>query len=387
MPRHPRPASSTASLSRSVFEALSRRAAAYPGQVFRLSVGDTWREPLPAARAEALRTLDVPNLHCYAPPQGEPVLLDAIEADLARRGEAVARERIQVVSGATVGLSVTCQTLLDPGDEVLLLAPYWPLFPGIVASRGGKPVEVPFYTRLDEAGFDVETCLEEKITPRTVAIYLNTPNNPTGRVLATHDLDAISRVAERHDLWIVSDEVYEDLVLDGTQAPSPWRMAHARERTIATHSVSKSHGLAGIRVGWTHGSASVTRELRAVQVHQAYCAAKPMQLAAARALTQGGPWLEEARRLYRDAATSASEALGQSMPEAGTFLFFDASPWLAGGSDAQPFLERCADEGVLLTPGAACGPSYATWVRLCFTTVPPHDLEEALSRLRRVLAC
>ncbi len=386
MPRHPRVSSTTESLSAGVFSQLAKKAREHTGHVHPLHVGDTYLDPLPAARAEAQRTADHDRLHNYAPVQGEPLLLDAIARRLERRtGDRPAVEQIQVMSGATSGLSVVCESILDRGDEVIVPAPFWPLIRGIVASRGGVPVEVPFFDRLADPGFDPERAIEEAVTDRTAALYVNTPHNPTGGVLPDDVVDALVRVARRHDLWVLCDEAYEELwFTDGRPAPV-WGRPDLCARAIATHTLSKSYGLAGARVGFTHGPAEVMRTIRAVQTYQTYCAPRPMQLAAVRALDEGDGWLAEARAAYRAAGFEAADALGIARPAGGTFLFFDASPYMSQGEPLLGFLGRCLDAGVLLTPGSACGRDYDRWVRLCFTSVPPAELREALDRLRTVI--
>lgn len=387
MPRFPKTASSAEGLTDSVFSRLAARAKSHPGPVYPLHVGDTWLEPLEAARAESQRTIDHPRLHNYAPVQGERALLDAIVAHLERRGGClVDRECVQVVSGATAGLSVVCEALLDPGDEVLLPAPFWPLIRGIIQKRGARAVEVPFFDRLDDDDFDVEAALEAAVTERTAAIYVNTPHNPTGRILTDRDVAAIAKVAERHDLWIFADEVYEELYF-GNVPPTPvWTRADYQTRTVAVHSVSKGYGLAGARVGWAHGPHEAMQAIRGVQTFATYCAARPMQVGAARALREGGEWLAEARRAYEAAARASANALGVPRPDGGTFLFVDVRDRRREGEDTMALLERCLDAGVLLTPGAASGRDYEGFVRLCFTSIAPAELERALALLAPILA-
>jgi N-succinyldiaminopimelate aminotransferase len=382
VPRHPRPSATTEGLSDSVFSALAAKARTHPGPVYPLHVGDTWLEPHPTARVDGLFTGDHPGLHRYAPVRGEPVLLDAIAA---RHGGRVDRDAVQVMAGATAGLSVVCQTLLDPGDEVLLPAPYWPLIRGIIASRGAAAVEVPFFDRLDGEGFDPEAALEAAVTARTAAVYLNTPHNPTGRVLPADVLDAIVRVAERHDLWIVCDEAYEALAFVDEVPPPVWTRPEVAKRCVVTHTLSKSHGIAGARIGYTHGPEGIMAAVRSVQAFQTYCAARPMQIVAARALSEAEGWVGEARALYVEAGRKTAKAFGVPPPEGGTFLFVDMRPWLKPGEALLGFLSRCLDAGVLLTPGHASGKDYGTFARICFTSVPPGDLDLALDRLRGVL--
>ena len=385
MPRHPGLAPSALGLSDSVYSALAQRARGRPGPIFPLHVGDTYLEPPPGARAEAQRSADHPRLHNYSPVQGEPALLAAVRRRVAlRHGVELDPERLQIMPGATSGLAIVAAALLSPGDEVILPSPFWPLIRGIIASRGCAPVEVPFFTRLADPGFDAEAALEAAVTPRTAAIYVNTPHNPTGRVLPPAVVDAVARVAGRHDLWVVADEAYEELVY-GPAASPIWRRDDLRARTVAVHTLSKSYALAGARVGYAHGPEDAMRAIRGVQTFTSYCAARPMQLAAVRALEEGDAWLAATREAYRAAGIAAAAAVGVEAPEAGTFLAFDAAPHFTSGEVLDGFLDRCLDAGVLLTPGRAIGRGFETWVRLCFTAVPPAELAEALARLATVL--
>ncbi|MCS6798801.1 MAG: pyridoxal phosphate-dependent aminotransferase [Myxococcota bacterium] len=387
VPRHPATSASSAGLSDRVFSDLLARARSQPGTVHPLHVGDSWLEPFAAARVEMRRVATTPRLHGYAPVQGEPALLDAFVADVERRtGLRLDREALQVTAGATAGVTHVVATLTEPGDEVVVLAPYWPLVRGIVQLRGARVVEVPFFDRLDAPDFDPERALAEALTDRTVALYLNSPNNPTGRVLPVDVVDRLLALAVRHDLWVIADEAYEELVYGARSAAPVWTRPGAAGRTLAVHTMSKGWAMAGARVGLVHGPIEPMRRLRGVQTFSVYCAPRPMQLGAAVALREGRGWLEAARALYAQAATMAASALGVPPPEGGTFLFFDATPHLRAGETLADWLARCVDAGVLLTPGGASGRGYENWARLCFTCVPPDQLADALERLRRVLA-
>ncbi len=383
MPRFPNISEHAHSVSPRVYSQLAQRARAKNAEVYPLHVGDTYRDPVRAAQAEQQRSEEHPGLHKYAPVQGEPSVIDAfVDYVRARHGESIDPELVQVMSGATAGLSIVCQVLLEPGDEVLLPAPFWPLSRGIIATKGAVPVQVPFYTRLDEPDFDPEAALEAAVTERTVALYVNTPSNPSGRVLSEDTIAAMMRVVKKHDLWLFCDEAYEEIYFDREPPEAIWKRPEVRDRAIAFHTLSKTFGFAGARIGFTHGPKSVMGAVRGMQTFHTYCASRPMQFGAVGALREGGPWVEESRSLYRDAGYRAAEELGVSRPEGGTFLFLDVSELLeAGADDCSAFLERCADRGVLLTPGRACGEDYARWIRLCFTSVPPARLEAALERL------
>jgi N-succinyldiaminopimelate aminotransferase len=383
VPRFPKISERAHSVSSRVYSTLAERARATNAKVYPLHVGDTYREPIAVAMAEHQSSAEHPGLHKYAPVQGEPRLIDAIIKYVeGRHGESLERERVQVMSGATAGLSIVCQVLLEPGDEVLLPSPFWPLSRGIIATKGAMPVEVPFYTRLEEPGFDAEAALEAAVSKRTVALYTNTPNNPSGRVLSDRTIEAMLRVAKRHDLWLLCDEAYEEIYFDRDPPAAIWNRPEVRDRAIAFHTLSKTYGFAGARIGFTHGPESIMGAIRGMQTFHTYCAPRPMQFGATRALTEGDAWIEESRGLYRDAGYLAADTLGVRRPDGGTFLFIDVSGRLdVGATDCSAFLERCADAGVLLTPGRSCGADYASWVRLCFTAVPPAELAAALEKL------
>jgi N-succinyldiaminopimelate aminotransferase len=386
MPARPDVSKTIAALSAQVFTPLRDRIASHKGTLHHLEIGDSYLDPPEMAQCETLRTAAVPDLHRYAPVQGLPELLDAAVAKVKRRtGISIDRADVQVVSGATAGLMTLCQALLDPGDEVLLPAPFWPLFPGIVACRGARAVQIPLYDRMDYPPIDAEAVFEAACTERTAAIYLNSPHNPTGRTLPPEILEAAITVARRHNLWVFSDEVYEDLYFDEV-APAPvWTHPDLRDRTFAIHSMSKGYAMAGARVGFIHGPPDGMAAVRAAQTFTTYCAPRPMQVAAARALNGGDAWLGKARDAYKRAANEATSVLGLPPVDGGTFLFFDVSEFSRGGKDCTPFLERCIDAGVVLTPGLASGDAYASWVRVCFSSLPPRQFSDAVSILDRVM--
>lgn len=391
MPRHPAVSPFTRSLSVNVFGALAQHAKRLGRPYFPLHVGDTYLEPPACAQAEAQLTAEHPHLHSYAPPAGVPELLAAVQRKLARSsGLTRPLQELQITSGATAGLGVVCASLLSPGDEVLLPSPYWPLIRGIVATRGAVPVEVPLFHRANDENFDPVQALAQAVTPRTAAIYLNNPNNPTGTILNEDQLRRIGDLAVQHNLWILCDEVYEDLVYEDpvNQARTPshmFAMPEYTDRVIANHSVSKAYGLAGARIGYMHGPAAAMKTIRAVQTFYTYCAPKPLQLGAARALDEADTWLTNARNQYQAAANSTAQTLGVPPPPSGTFLFFDARPHFRAHEDIQGFLVRCLEAGLMLTPGSACGRDFENWARLCFSVVCPDDLKSALGDLAGAL--
>jgi N-succinyldiaminopimelate aminotransferase len=353
----------------------------HPGPLFPLHVGDTWLSPAAGARMEDLREADFPGLHRYTGTRGIPGLVDALVQKLADQNRlALERAQVLVTAGATSGLACAVSALCDPGEEVLICAPFWPLIRGIVQAQRATPVEVPFFERVSTVSAAL-AALDARRTARTVALYFSNPSNPTGRVLAPDWVEALAGWARRHDLWILSDEVYEDFVYRGEHVSTA---RFAPERTLGAFSFSKSYGMAGNRVGYLAGPAAAIAEAHKVSVHSAYHAPTSAQLAALRALEGGGDWVKAARESYARVGREAARLLGLPAPAGSCFLFVDAAARLDGRGLAG-FLADCLSDGVVVAPGASAGEAYGSWVRLCYTVLPPEDALEGVRRLARRL--
>ncbi|MBM4383263.1 MAG: pyridoxal phosphate-dependent aminotransferase [Deltaproteobacteria bacterium] len=349
--------------------------------VIALHVGDTWMEPFAGARMEDLSERDHPGMHRYVETRGIPALLDAIALKVRERNRlSCERSNVLVTAGATSGLSCAISALADPGEEVLILAPFWPLIRGITRSLRAVPVEVPFFDRVHSIA-DAIAALEAKLTPRTVALYFATPSNPTGRVLPGEWLEAIAAWARRRDLWLLSDEVYEDYVYQGEHVSTA---RFAPERTITAFSFSKAYGMAGNRAGYLVGPAESIAEAHKVSVHSAYHAPTAAQLAGLRALEGGAAWVANARAQYERAGAAVAAELGVPAPAGGCFLFANAAHRL-DARGLHGFLEDAFGAGVVVAPGSSAGEAYGTWIRLCFTVVPPDQAIEAARRLAKLL--
>ncbi len=366
-------------MSGSVYSALAERLKQLEGEVYPLHVGDTWMEPPEGCRMEDLRVTDHPGLHRYAPVQGHPALLDAIvEHVRAHVGLPTERSQVLVTTGATGGLGAMMGALLAPGEEVLLLAPYWPLIAGIVRSFHGVPVPVPFLG-LNSAEELIEA-LRARLTERTVALYLNTPNNPTGQVLSRAWMEALAEFARREGLWLLTDEVYENYVYTGEHI---YARSLAPERTLSAWSFSKSYGMAGNRCGWVIGPTEAMEQLRKVSTHAFYSAPTAAQIAGMRALQgPGTQWAAKAAAQYADTGRKVAARLGMPPPEGSTFLFVDVARHL-DERGLPGFLERCVENRLLVAPGPSFGP-FPHHIRLCFTCSPPDVIlrgAEVLARL------
>ena len=379
MPRPPRIAPAIDAIPGAIFSPMADRIAAATGKIYPLHVGDTWMEPAVGARMQDLSVERHPGMHRYCDTQGVPALLDALVEKLrARNGIAAERASVLATAGATGALAAAVDLCSEPGEEVLILAPFWPLIRGIVQGFHAKPVEVPFYDRVDSAK-EAVAAVRAKLSPRSVALYVSSPSNPSARVLPPEWLEALAGLAREQDLWLLSDEVYEDYVYAGEHVSLA---RFAPERTLSVFSFSKAYGMAGNRVGYLSGPPDAVAAARKVATHTFYHPPTAGQLAALRALEVGAEWLGRAREAYRRAGFDAAAALGLAAPAGGTFLFLDAAPHL-DDRGLWGFLEDCLEDGVLLAPGGSCGVDYPTWVRLCFSAAPPEDTAEAVRRLAK----
>lgn len=351
-------------------------------EVVPLQIGDTHLAPPEAAR-KVLAAIDGEDasLFRYGPTAGVAALREAFAKRIARHGvEVDPAAEVHVGNGGTHALFCAARAVLDDGDEVLLASPWWPLAPGVFTSCGAVPVEVPLTQRLyADARLDVRAAFEAKITERTRALYFISPNNPDGKVLTRGDLEAIAAVAREHDLWVLSDEVYADSVYDGREHLSIATLPGMRERTISLHSMSKSHALAGLRIGFVVAPEPVIAAARRVSTHSAFNVSVAMQRAAVAALADDA-FPRAACATYREARDAAARALEGSgirfhLAEGATYLFVDF------GRPVLAVLERAVDRGVLLAPGDAFG-SYPTHARLCFTAAPIDAVVRGIERLR-----
>jgi N-succinyldiaminopimelate aminotransferase len=364
-----------------VFSALAGRPARHTGQVYPLHVGDTWLEPASGCRMQDLTIEEHPGLHRYANPQGLPRLIDAVvERSRRRMGVATERESVLIAAGATGGLGAVVGSIVAPGEEVLVLAPHWPLITGIVRCFHGEPVVVPFLDEVDSPESAVEA-VQAQWTSRTAALYISTPNNPTGRVLPAAWVDALVDWAVARDLWVVSDEVYEDYVYRGEHT---YARSRAPRQTFSVHSFSKAFGMAGNRCGYVVGPDTAMGALKKVSTHAFYSTPTASQFAAYRALDgRGDAWVEAVRPQYRALGNAAAERLGVPAPEAGTFLFLDIAQSL-DERGLLGFLEDCADRGLLLAPGPSFG-AYPSHIRVCFTCAPPETVRAGIDILAGLL--
>jgi len=382
VPRPPDVTATVAAMPGSIYSPRAARDTATKVPVCPLNVGDTWFQPFEGGRMEDLRASDYPELNRYTETRGIAPLIDAIvEKVRERNGLHCDRASVMVTGGATSGLSCAVGMLAAAEEEVLILAPFWPLIRGIAQTFRVKPVEVPFFDRVDSAEAAVAV-VREHLSPKSVALYVSTPSNPTGCIIPEEWLQALAELARRENLWLLSDEVYEDYVYAGRHV-SLGRFAP--ERTISAYSFSKAYGMAGNRTGYLIGPPEAIAQAEKIATHSFYSAPTAGQVAGLRALQAGRPWIDRARESYRTVGAAAAAELGIPTPQGSTFLFVDAAAAL-DERGIEGLLADCLEDGVAVAPGASCGRDYATWLRLCYTSAPPAEVGVAISKLAKRLA-
>ncbi|SHK09448.1 pyridoxal phosphate-dependent aminotransferase [Halomonas caseinilytica] len=362
------------------YRALARREAGEDITV--LSVGDPdFDTPAPIVDS-AVASLRAGATH-YADVQGKDSLRDAIAERYRRRGVEADPERIIVMAGAQCGLYAVAQCLLDPGDEVIVPEPCYVTYEAVLRSTDATMVRIPLRS---DAGFRLDAAdIEAAITPRTRAIMLNSPHNPTGQLIDADTWHAIAELCHRHDLWLVSDEVYANLVFEGDHQCAA-ALPGLEDRSVVIDSLSKSHAMTGWRLGWVLGPRELIAHLGNLALSMLYGCPDFIQDAARDALTREIPELQamhESYRARRDAVCAAladCPAVEVIPPAAGMFLMVDIR---ATGLSSQAFADRLLDEhGVSVLSGEAFGSSAAGFVRLSLT-VDEARLTDACRRLAR----
>jgi aspartate/methionine/tyrosine aminotransferase len=380
VPRVPRLSTAAGAIRESIFARLAGRLAAHPDAV-PLHLGDTYVEP----PRSALELDPRPHLR-YGMPAGEPALIGALVDKLARKNALhVTAAQVQVTCGATHALSCVARALFDDGDEVVTPTPHWPLIRGILTNAGARPVEVELSQKLyADPSLDPAELLRPHITDRTSGLYVTTPNNPDGKVLSRAQLESIARLAVEHDLWVLADEVYEDLLYTGEHV-SIATLPGMAERTLTSFSLSKSLALAGYRLGYVVGSEAAMRAVRKIANHTVYNVPAALQHAAARLVGTDDErtWREDAKARYAEARALCAERLPAAfVPDGGTYFFLD----LRDRGELWPFVEQLLDDGVSISPGEQFGAAFAGHARICFAAVPLERLAIGLDRLARALS-
>ena len=310
----------------------------------------------PASLLAAARQAIADGVNQYPPGPGIPALRQAISQARARDyGQRLDPDsQVLVTVGATEALAAAVLGLCEPGDEVLMLEPHYDSYPPIVAMAGGSHRSIPL--RPDATGrfaLDVDE-LEAAVGPRTRLLILNSPHNPTGSVLTLDELHGIAAVATRHDLIVITDEVYEFLVFDGAVHTPLATLDGMAERTVTISSAGKTFSTTGWKIGWACGPAPLVAAVRAAKQFLTYVGGAPFQPAVADALLNQMDWVEELRvalQRKRDRLCAGLRAAGFGVyePQGTYFVMTDIRP--LGFDDGMAFcLELPTRAGVVAIP-------------------------------------
>ncbi|WP_313203241.1 pyridoxal phosphate-dependent aminotransferase [Pseudomonas sp.] len=351
--------------------------------VLLLSVGDPdFDTPAPIVQA-AVASLEAGNTH-YADVRGKRSLREAIaRRHQQRSGQKVTADQVTVLAGAQCALFCVAQCVLEPGDEVIVAEPMYVTYEAVFGACGAKVLPVPVRP---EHGFRVQPAdVAARITPRTRALALNSPHNPSGASLPRSTWEALAELCIAHDLWLISDEVYSELLFEGEHI-SPASLPGMAERTATLNSLSKSHAMTGWRVGWVVGSPALSAHLENLALCMLYGSPDFIQDAAVVALEQPLPELDGMREAYRQRRDLVCERLAHCpglralKPDGGMFVMVDIRDT---GLSAQAFADRLLDQhGVSVLAGEAFGPSAAGHIRLGLV-LGIEALSEACRRIAR----
>jgi aspartate aminotransferase len=361
---------------------------ALPKDVIRLSVGEPDFDTPLFIREAAKKAIDEGFTH-YSPASGFEDLRRAVAEKLHRENRISCdyEKDIVITPGSSSGIFLAMLTLLDPGDDVLVPDPAWFHYPTLVRLCGARPVGMPVKFQDGAASLDLEET-ERRVTGRTKVLIVNSPSNPTGLMLSRDALKEMGEFAEKHNLWVISDEVYEKIVYAGNSHVSPASLRGLKERTLTSNGFSKAYAMTGWRVGYLAGLPEVMEKVAALNGYMLVCPSSVSQRAAVTALTD--PRTNETitamverfskrREMVLDALSNLPQI--EAYPPQGAFY-----AWIdirGTGMTSEEFSSKLIEkERVGLLPGPLFGELGKGHVRISFST-EEDKLKEALERFRR----
>jgi len=337
-------------------------------KVWRFEGGEPWMptpDPVKSAMGDALAR----NQTRYAPSSGIPELLAAIAEKLRKRnGIPVDDGAATVVNGGMQGLFAAFAALLDPGDEVLMISPYWTPIVDLIAYHEAKAVLVP---ASEVARDGLGAALARRATPKTKILYWNSPNNPTGQVFSRAETEEAAAFARERGIAVVSDEAYEDLVYEGEPPVPIASLPGMAERTITAFTLSKSYSMTGWRLGYVVAPERWRSAIRTVVLYTTNGVSTPTQWAAVEALRRGTEFVAAWREGYRerrDRLVAGLRAAGFSIepPRAALYLFPRTPAWL--GEDSRAAARALLDGAKVATvPGVVFGREGEGHLRFSFS--------------------
>lgn len=367
---------------------------------YRLDQGDVSFDAPETVKTAMHRAIDANRSH-YLQTTGLPALLERLAEKLRRQNHIPigSPEEILVTTGGIHALFISCQALLEPGDEVIVPDPEWPPCVGNIRAAHGVPVPCPLHESHDWH-YDVDE-LESKITQKTRAIYVNSPHNPTGGVLTRTDVEQIVALAERRGLWVISDEAYEDVVFDGAGHVSPASLPGAYDRTISVFTFSKTYAMTGLRLGYVAARDATLRErMKKALFYTASNVSSVVQFGAVGALEGSQECVTafreelQARRdlFYRGIREHASGVFSGQPPKGAFYAFLRINPEWVPPAGSRPesvswaMAEYLISQGRIgCVPGMDFGANGEGYVRFCFAR-ERAELTGALESMRELFA-
>jgi len=342
--------------------------------------------PTPEPIKEAITRALARNETRYAPSSGVPELRRAIVEKVRRKNGIPADDESPiVVNGGMHGLFAAFATLLDEGDEVLMLSPYWTPIVDVVRYHGARPVLVP----AAEAESGMSAALAKRLTARTKLLYWNSPTNPTGQVFSRAQIEEAAAFVNDNALALISDEAYEDLIYEGEGHVSPASFPGLFERTISVFTFSKTYSMTGLRAGCVVVPTRWRAAMQTAVLYSINGVSTPTQWAMLEALRMGDDFLNEARAGYRrrrDALVAGLRAAGFRLetPRAALYLF-PKVPASFGTSSTDAAAALLDARRVATVPGIVFGPEGEGHLRLSFS-VPESTIEGGVEALAAVTA-
>ena len=294
-------------------------------------------DPVKNAAIESIKS----GQNRYTQTQGIAPLRERLRKELSTE---IGRDvgEVLITSGVSGGLLLAILACIDPGDEAIFLDPYFVMYKHLLTMAGGKSVIVDSYP---DFRFHADR-VERAVTSRTKLLILNSPSNPTGAVMSQAEVDAAVEIARKHDLLILSDEIYEPFLYDAT-----WKLpsaARSYENTLILRGFSKSHAMTGWRLGYAAGPEAVISQMTKLQQYTFVCAPSPLQYAALAALDVNMSDAVAAYRRKRDIAFDTLSPKFEVVKPEGAFYIFPKAP---KGQTASDFVARAIDNNVLIIPG------------------------------------
>src|SRR6476660_9838943 len=346
----------------------------------------------PPAMLKTAENAIAEGVNQYPPGMGIAPLREAIAAQRRRHFgiEYNPDTEVLVTVGATEAIAATVIGLVEPGSEVILIEPFYDSYSPVIAMAGAQRVTVPLVP--DGRGFALDVdALRRAITPKTKALIINSPHNPTGMVLSDDELSAVARIAVDADLLVITDEVYEPLVFDNRRHLPLAGYPGMAQRTITISSAAKMFNCTGWKIGWACGAPDLIAGVRAAKQYLSYVGGAPFQPAVAQALNTEDQWvasLRDALQAKRDKLAAALTSIGFDVHDSGGTYFLCADPRPLGYHDSTAFCaelpERAGVAAIPMSafcdPGADHADAWNHLVRFAFCK-RDETLDEAIRRL------